>query len=101
MAVLILQSGQIMERPLEKHLDNMCHVSSVAGALCADEHGLCLAVKGPITRECSGHVASIADCAARLHPGLPNPVICLESDSGTILIKKEENITLALYKLPN
>ncbi|WAR25722.1 LTOR5-like protein [Mya arenaria] len=73
----------------------------IAGVICTDEHGLCLGAKGVATRETSGHIANIAESAARLNPNLPPPVIAIESEGGSILIKKEGTITMGIYKSPN
>ncbi|XP_045165339.1 ragulator complex protein LAMTOR5 homolog [Mercenaria mercenaria] len=90
-----------MERNLDKHLDDTFRVPGVAGVICTDEHGLCLGAKGIATRESAGHIANIAESAARLNPNMPNPVISIEGEGGSILIKKEDNITMGIYKSPN
>ncbi|KAL4227165.1 hypothetical protein ACF0H5_015138 [Mactra antiquata] len=90
-----------MERNLDKHLDDTFRVPGVAGVICADEHGFCLGAKGVANRESSGHIANIADSASKLNPSLPNPVISIEGEGGSILIKKEDNITMGIYKAPN
>lgn len=90
-----------MERGLEKHLDETFRLPGVAGVLCTDGHGLCLGAKGIATREAAGHIANIAESAARLNPNSASPVIAIEADGGSILIKKEDNVTMAIYKSPN
>ncbi|KAK3590728.1 hypothetical protein CHS0354_030962 [Potamilus streckersoni] len=88
-----------MERPLEKHLDETFKIPGVSGVLCADENGLCLGAKGVAKKEAAGHITSIALSAAKLIPNSnTNPVICIEGETGSVLIKKEENIVMAVYK---
>ncbi|KAH3827962.1 ragulator complex protein LAMTOR5-like isoform X2 [Dreissena polymorpha] len=90
-----------MERNLEKHLEDTIRNPDIAGVLCTDEHGLCLGAKGNVNKDAAGHIASIAESAARLNPNMPAPVICIETEGGSILIKKEDKITMAIYKQPN
>nr|XP_022302047.1 ragulator complex protein LAMTOR5 homolog [Crassostrea virginica] len=89
-----------MERQLEKHLEETCRVPGISGALCADNNGLCLAARG-CKPELAGHVASIAQQAGQLHPNASTtPVICIESEGGSVLIKSENDVTMAMFKTP-
>ncbi|XP_033745868.1 ragulator complex protein LAMTOR5 homolog [Pecten maximus] len=72
----------------------------VAGVLCADEHGLCLSSKGIAKMEAAGQLASLARQAQQLHPLNPGPVIAIEAEGGTVLIKNESDVTMAVYKSP-
>ena len=88
-----------MEKVLEKHLDETFRLPGVAGVLCADENGLCLAAKGIAEKSAAGNIASIAKQAAQLHPNSSShPVICIESETGSVLIKSQDDITMAIYK---
>ena len=40
------------------------------------------AAKGIATREAAGHIANIAESAARLNPNSASPVIAIEADGG-------------------
>lgn len=77
-----------------------CRVPGISGALCADNNGLCLAARG-CKPELAGHVASIAQQAAQLYPNTSTtPVICIESEGGSVLIKSENDVTMAMFKTP-
>ncbi|XP_069101401.1 ragulator complex protein LAMTOR5 homolog [Argopecten irradians] len=89
-----------MEKTLEKSMEETFRVPGVAGVLCADEHGLCLSSKGIAKKETAGQLASLARQAQQLHPVNPSPVIAIEADGGTVLIKSESDITMAVYKSP-
>ena len=41
-----------------------------------------VSAKGVATRESAGHIANIAESAARLNPNMPNPVISIEGEGG-------------------
>ncbi|XP_062569387.1 ragulator complex protein LAMTOR5-like [Saccostrea cucullata] len=89
-----------MERQLEKHLEETCRVPGISGALCADNNGLCLAARG-CKPELAGQVANIVRQAAQLHPNSStSPVVCIESEGGSVLIKSEGDVTMAIFKNP-
>nr|XP_045616715.1 ragulator complex protein LAMTOR5-like [Procambarus clarkii] len=89
-----------MERPLDKCLDELSHSVGVSGVLCADNHGLCLGARGKASGASSGMISALADRAALLEPGSPDPVILLETDNSQCLIHRNNGITLAVYKSP-
>jgi len=43
---------------------------------------LTVTARGVATKESSGHIANIAESAARLNPNNPAPVISIESEGG-------------------
>lgn len=88
-----------MEKQLDKCLDDLCHSVGVSGVVCADSHGLCLGARGKASAASSGMILALADRAAMLEPGSPDPVILLETDnSSQCLIHRNNGITLAVYK---
>ncbi|PVD24409.1 hypothetical protein C0Q70_14891 [Pomacea canaliculata] len=71
----------------------------VNGAICVDQHGLCLSAKGNVSKYVSGPVAAIAHHAATLNgQTFSSPVIVIESQNGKMLIKQEEGFTTAIIK---
>lgn len=83
---------------LSKCLKEIGQVSGVTGCVLADDKGLCLGVIGKASKESSGIIKAIADQVAKLHPDLPPPVICLETETKTCLIQHEGNVTASVYK---
>ncbi|KAH9512839.1 Ragulator complex protein lamtor5 [Bulinus truncatus] len=66
--------------------------------MCVDNNGLCLGAKGTFPRNTSGSVSALASQASKLSTNGSNPVICLESEHGSVLIKRTEKLTTAIYK---
>uniref|UniRef100_A0A0B7B9E3 Late endosomal/lysosomal adaptor and MAPK and MTOR activator 5 n=1 Tax=Arion vulgaris TaxID=1028688 RepID=A0A0B7B9E3_9EUPU len=89
-----------MEKALDKQMDEAFRLPGVSGIICVDNNGLCVSAKGVIPRQCSGSLNALANQAAKLAPS-PNsasPVICLESEHGSVLLKKADNLTTAIFK---
>uniref|UniRef100_A0A670IYX2 Ragulator complex protein LAMTOR5 n=1 Tax=Podarcis muralis TaxID=64176 RepID=A0A670IYX2_PODMU len=71
-----------MEGALKHHLEITVKNPSIAGALCTNSQGLNL------------------DCSAKLTSDPTDiPVVCLESDTGNIMIQKHDGITVAVHKM--
>jgi len=87
-----------MEKALKKEVDEVMSQPSVTGVLCVDSDGLCLAAQGSASQTSSGLVAAVASQAAGLRPNTSAPVVVLETDSGTTLIKSHSGTTVAVYK---
>jgi len=87
-----------MEKPLKKEIDEIMLQPSVTGVLCVDADGLCVAAQGSASKASSGLMSAIASQAASLRPDAPAPVVVLESDSTTTLIKSHSGTTVAVYK---
>uniref|UniRef100_A0A0B7A4B9 Late endosomal/lysosomal adaptor and MAPK and MTOR activator 5 n=1 Tax=Arion vulgaris TaxID=1028688 RepID=A0A0B7A4B9_9EUPU len=89
-----------MEKALEKEMDEVCHLSEVSGIICVDSNGLCLGAKGNIPQQCSGYLSALATQAAKLsqNGSAVDPVICLETEHGSLLVKKADNMTTAIFK---
>ncbi|KAK2175994.1 hypothetical protein NP493_693g00024 [Ridgeia piscesae] len=88
-----------MEKPLDRHLEELMSTPGVTGVVCADTKGLCLAAKGVGERASSGLFSSIAQQAAQLHPdSKTSPVVCLETDQSMILLKNHNSVTTAIHK---
>jgi len=87
-----------MEKALKKEVEEVMSQPSVTGVLCVDSDGLCVAAHGSASKTSSGLVAAVASQAAGLRPDAPAPVIVLESDAMTTLIKSHAGTTVAVYK---
>ncbi|KAI8771620.1 ragulator complex protein LAMTOR5 [Biomphalaria glabrata] len=87
-----------MEKALEKQLEETFRIPGVVGVMCVDNNGLCLGAKGNTPRGSSGSISALASQATKLSTNGTNPVICLESEHGSVLIKKNEKLTTAIYK---
>ncbi|XP_046327255.1 ragulator complex protein LAMTOR5-like [Haliotis rufescens] len=88
-----------MEKGLEKHMDETFKLPGVAAVLCTDGHGLCLGAKGSAPKHSSGPIATLAAMAGDLGPsGAASPVVCIESEAGSVLIKSCDNLTVAVFK---
>jgi len=87
-----------MEKALKKEVDEVMSQPSVNGVLCIDSDGLCVAAHGSASKTSSGLVAAVASQAAGLRPNAPAPVVVLETDAGTTLIKSHSGTTVAIYK---
>jgi len=87
-----------MEKALKKEIDEVMTQPSVTGVLCVDSDGLCVAAHGSASKTSSGLVAAVASQAAGLRPNAPAPVVVLETDVGTTLIKSHSGTTVAVYK---
>ncbi|KFO78716.1 Ragulator complex protein LAMTOR5 [Cuculus canorus] len=73
---------------------------AVVGVLCTDSQGLNLGCRGTLSDEHAGIVSVLAQQAAKLTSDpTDTPVVCLESDSGNIMIQKHDSITVAVHKL--
>ncbi|KAJ2743504.1 hypothetical protein GGI20_003689 [Coemansia sp. BCRC 34301] len=76
----------------------------VVGVVVVDSSGLCLTTDGGIPEEAAGLVASIAAQADHLLPASPtqasdfSPVVQVEAESLTIVIRKTPAITLGIFK---
>lgn len=91
-----------MEKTLDSHLDEIMAEHGVIGVLCADQQGLALAAKGTASPVNAGLVCSLVQDARKLFPGTESqPVVCLESDACNLMIKSEDNVTVAIHKVPS
>uniref|UniRef100_A0A674GNH4 Ragulator complex protein LAMTOR5 n=8 Tax=Passeriformes TaxID=9126 RepID=A0A674GNH4_TAEGU len=73
---------------------------AVVGVLCTDSQGLNLGCRGTLSDEHAGIISVLAQQAAKLTSDpTDTPVVCLESDSGNIMIQKHDSITVAVHKL--
>ncbi|KAF2073637.1 hypothetical protein CYY_005056 [Polysphondylium violaceum] len=84
-------------------LDTFSQISSQSGVLgfvCADENGLCLKAQGTCQSSTSGSYKSLMDKAKILADREESPLIVIETDTSNIFIQNNQNITLAVSKLP-
>jgi len=71
--------------------------SRIAGLVVADSRGLCIQAQGAGQAKSAGLLAAVASQAALLEPG-EQPVILLETKNHQYLVKKEDNVTVAIIK---
>ncbi|XP_076015351.1 ragulator complex protein LAMTOR5 [Genypterus blacodes] len=89
-----------MESTLEQHLDDTMKNPSVVGILCTDHQGHNLGCRGSLSDEHGGVVSVLAkEAAALTKDPTEMPTVCLESDSGTILVRSHGTITMAVHKI--
>ncbi|NWI12917.1 LTOR5 protein, partial [Crypturellus soui] len=73
---------------------------AVVGVLCTDSQGLNLGCRGTLSDEHAGVISVLAQQAAKLTADpTETPIVCLEADSGNIMIQKHDSITVAVHKL--
>nr|XP_033810602.1 ragulator complex protein LAMTOR5 [Geotrypetes seraphini] len=89
-----------MESALEQHLEETMKNPSIIGVLCTDSQGLNLGCRGSLSDEHAGVISVLAQQAAKLTTDSTDvPVVCLECDSGNIMIQKHDGITVAVHKM--
>ncbi|XP_053560777.1 ragulator complex protein LAMTOR5-like [Bombina bombina] len=89
-----------MESALEQHLEDTIKNPSIVGILCTDSQGLNLGCCGSLTDEYAGVISILPQQAANLTSDPTDvPVVCLESDSGTIMIQKHDRITVEVHNI--
>uniref|UniRef100_A0A3P9M594 Ragulator complex protein LAMTOR5 n=1 Tax=Oryzias latipes TaxID=8090 RepID=A0A3P9M594_ORYLA len=73
---------------------------AVVGVLCTDQQGHNLGCRGSLSDEHGGVVSVLAKQAAALTRDLTDtPTVCLESESGNILVRSHGTITIAVHKI--
>lgn len=71
----------------------------VIGVACNDMNGLCLGAKGEVNRAKSGFLTSIVRRASQLDGNsLDSPMVVIESESSTILVKEYDGLTVAVVR---
>uniref|UniRef100_A0A8C1UXX6 Ragulator complex protein LAMTOR5 n=2 Tax=Cyprinus carpio TaxID=7962 RepID=A0A8C1UXX6_CYPCA len=95
-----LMLASIMEGALEQHLDDTMKNPAIVGVLCTDAQGHNLGCRGSLSDEHGGVVSVLARQAASLTKDpTDSPTVCLESDSGNVLVRTHGTITLAVHKM--
>ncbi|XP_056280057.1 ragulator complex protein LAMTOR5 [Pseudoliparis swirei] len=90
----------IMESTLEQHLDDTMKNPAVVGVLCTDQQGHNLGCRGSLSDEHGGVISVLAKQAAALvKDPTDSPTVCLECESGTILVRSHGTITVAVHKI--
>eukprot|EP01118_Nematostelium_gracile_P000291 TRINITY_DN10287_c0_g1_i1.p1 TRINITY_DN10287_c0_g1~~TRINITY_DN10287_c0_g1_i1.p1 ORF type:complete len:102 (-),score=19.40 TRINITY_DN10287_c0_g1_i1:69-341(-) len=89
-----------MDSELEKTLQSINSQNGVLGTLCADVNGLCLMALGSAPSQAAGSLTAIINRAKSLSPNEEPQVVVLETESSTVLIRKEGDITLGVFKIP-
>eukprot|EP00794_Sanderia_malayensis_P006209 gene6209-6924_t len=89
-----------MEQNLELQLEEIMREPGVTGVLCTDKQGLPLTAKGVSQTKDAGPISALIEEAALLYPDIDkNPVITLEGDQSTVLIKAQNKIVLSVSKV--
>ncbi|XP_077323484.1 ragulator complex protein LAMTOR5 isoform X2 [Lithobates pipiens] len=89
-----------MEAALEQHLEDTMKNPSIVGVICTDSQGLNLGCCGSLSDGHAGIISILPQLAAKLTADHTDvPVVCLESDSGTIMIQKHDQLTVAVHKM--
>ena len=71
----------------------------VTGVVCNDVNGLCLGAKGQVNREKSGFLTSVARRASQLEvDSLDTPMVVIESQTSSILVKEYDGLTVAVMR---
>ncbi|XP_066285513.1 ragulator complex protein LAMTOR5 homolog [Branchiostoma lanceolatum] len=88
-----------MEKELDKHLEETMTTHGVLGTMCANQHGMCLGAKGSVSGDSAGMVTRLSELAGQLDPSSEeDPIVCIESDASTLMIKKHDDVTMAIHK---
>jgi hypothetical protein len=61
-----------------------------------DSNGLALALKGSASEKAAGASKLLVERAKKL--GEDSPSVCIETDSGSILLEEQQNTTIVLYR---
>ncbi|CAL8368392.1 unnamed protein product [Lota lota] len=89
-----------MEATLEQHLDETMKHPSIVGVLVTDQQGHNLGCRGSLSDEHGGVVSVLAKQAAGLSKDpTDSPTVCLESDTGNVLVRTHGSITVAVHKM--
>jgi len=90
-----------LDGSFDKALAALSHESGVVGVSAVDRNGLCVSAKGSATAASSGYIRSLASRAQELAPSdADKPSICVETESANIFIRDEDNLTVAIYRIP-
>uniref|UniRef100_A0A2L2Y275 Late endosomal/lysosomal adaptor and MAPK and MTOR activator 5 n=1 Tax=Parasteatoda tepidariorum TaxID=114398 RepID=A0A2L2Y275_PARTP len=84
-----------METKIRNVILDVASKPGVTGVLIADQNGLCLGSKGSIDSSVSGSLVHLMQLAKKLEP-TKSPILKLEADISSIIIKSDDKITLAL-----
>eukprot|EP00039_Didymoeca_costata_P027293 m.18121 g.18121 ORF g.18121 m.18121 type:complete len:92 (+) comp6201_c0_seq1:129-404(+) len=89
----------MMDKELHATVDSCLQQEKVTGVLCSDLSGFSIAARGDMNSSQAGCIASLAARAALLEKGQETaPVITVESDNFSILIRRHNNVTMAIKK---
>jgi len=81
-------------------MNNLLHESGVVGVVSADQNGLCISAKG-VSGAASGYIKSLFGRAKQLAPSDGDkPIVCIETEGTNIFISEEDNLTVAVYRIP-
>ena len=88
-----------MQATLQQHLEDTMVNPSIVGVLCTDLQGLNLGCHWTLSDEHAGVVSVLAQQAAKL-TSYPSDisVVCLESDSGNVMLQEHDGIPVAVCK---
>jgi len=84
---------------MDKQMEEAFRIPGISGVMCVDKNGLVLGDKGTVPNGSGGALSALTQQASRLRGGKAgNPVICLESEAGSVLIKRTDDLTTAVFK---
>jgi len=72
--------------------------SNISGMVVVDNRGLCIAAEGDGDPASAGVIFSLACQAAKIEQDREDPVVQIQTEKHSYLIKKEENVTVAIIK---
>lgn len=83
---------------INNQMDELFNTPGVSGVVFTDLRGLVLKEKGSGNLQ-AGAVSTIALQASKLFPDLDeSPVVCVEGEKRSLLIRNEDKIVLGVYK---
>ncbi|KAK2147608.1 hypothetical protein LSH36_545g04086 [Paralvinella palmiformis] len=89
----------MMEKSIEKLMDEIMTNPGVNGVVCTDAQGLVVAAQGVGRKSTGGQMTGVLDLARDLHPDVKDePIVCIESDAGSLLLKSCDGITIGIHK---
>ncbi|GLV35025.1 pelle [Carabus blaptoides fortunei] len=88
---------EIMEKHLERIMDDIVTTKNVYGCVFADHQGLCLGAKGEATTESAGLLVALTEQVAKLEPQSGLPIVVLENDTRSCIEIKRR---MAINNLP-
>ena len=89
-----------MEKFLDKTMEDVLRLpNGTSGVMCVDSNGLLLGSKGIVPSDYCGALNTLTRQATKLAgKSSSNPIICLESENASVLIKRTDDLTSAIFK---
>lgn len=88
-----------MEESLDSVLAGLLLKQGTTGAMVVDANGLALGLQGAAANErAAGAAAALVERAKKLGEAGSSPSVCIQTDSGSILLEESGGNTLVLYR---